>query len=191
MRPLNLTAFNEIIVEPMRNGIFASYDGGDQGIINTMLYGKLRLFGADFERHARLHPMYNVIARHAKHTEQKWRAKGSRVGNLTAGLLHFTRETRPWQIAPQVSNVTRAAEWARGCGSNLCKGLSRAGRFAAKNTTLSTRGSYVPPPSIGIHPLWETYCGLKNKTSVATRLSHNASTSRRHADWSQINDHID
>ena len=60
LRPLNLTAFNALVVDPIRAGLVSSYDSGDQGIISTLLYGPRRLFG---DAYMRIHPMYNVIAR--------------------------------------------------------------------------------------------------------------------------------
>ena len=165
LRPFNLSTFNALFVDPVRAGTVASYDSTDQGIINTLLY-KGRLFGPQHEHFARLHPMYNVIARHAKHTEHKWRLPNS-LPNLTAVLLHFTRETRPWQSPPQVNNVTRAAEWTYGCGRAVC------GSLMAKRLLLNEKKSwaaamegYKPPPSVGIHADWEPYCGLsRNSTS--------------------------
>ena len=155
LKPFNLTAYNALIVEPVSRGLVATYDSGDQGLITTMMYSsKHRLFG---DRYMRLHPSYNVIARHAKHTEMKW--GGGLPNNLTAALLHFTRETRPWQNAPQSNNVTRAAEWTFKCGPVVCKNLQVTKRKAAsavKNGTLSR-----DPIAVGVQAGWErTYCNL-------------------------------
>ena len=171
LRPFNLSTFNALFVDPVRAGTVASYDSTDQGIINTLLY-KGRLFGPQHEHFARLHPMYNVIARHAKHTEHKWRLPNS-LPNLTAVLLHFTRETRPWQGPPQVNNVTRAAEWAYGCGGAVCGGL--VGKRHILNGILSTvaRRGYTPPPAVGIHAAWETYCGLSSNSTSRNGTSRN------------------
>ena len=160
-----------MVVDPVRAGNVSSYDSTDQGVVNTLLY-KGRIYGAEHERFARLHPMYNVIARHAKHTELKWRAPGA---NLTAALLHFTRETRPWQIAPQLSNVTRAAEWARGCGPAVCGGLVGKRHLLNDKLQAAARG-YVPPPNVGIHAAWEPFCGLVPSNDT----SRNSTSSRGH-----------
>ena len=158
LRPLNLTAFNALIVDPIRAGAVFTYDSGDQGIISTLMYGPRRLFG---DAYLRLHPRYNVIARHAKHTEAKW----SRNRTLTAALLHFTRETRPWQGPPRPDNdnVTRAAEWSRACGPAVCMGLGGK-RFPQ---ALKAGGpGHALPPSIGIHPQWEVHCGWTQNNSA-------------------------
>lgn len=173
LQPFNLTAFNALIVDPIRAGAVATYDSGDQGILSTMLYGPRRLFGVNYERYARLHPLYNVIARHAKHTEQKWRAKGANIGLLSAALLHFTRETRPWQGAPHVNNVTRAAEWARGCGAVICNGLVEKRRALNNRSDAAARG-YMPPPSIGIHSAWEPHCRLVRNATTTLERNHSA-----------------
>ena len=178
LRPLNLTAFNTLIVEPVRAGLVSTYDSGDQGIISTLLYGPRRLFGDNYQR---LHPLYNVIARHAKHTEQKWKAPGQKA--LTSALLHFTRETRPWQISPRTDNVTRAAEWTRSCGPVVCMGLQ--GKRHNKTHARLVRNGYTPPTSIGIHAGWEAYCGFSNKSTTAGRNgthSHHADGHHHHVD---------
>lgn len=158
VNPLNQSAFHEQIVNPMRNGSVHTYDSGDQGIISTLLYGPARLFGDSYWR---LHPLYNVIARHAKHTEKHW-------GNtqLTAALLHFTRETRPWQTAPQQNNVTRVAEWTRTCGAVVCRGLS--GRQSGAG---GANAQHKTPVSIGIHEKWREYCGTGGDSLASASAS--------------------
>jgi len=156
LQPLNLSAFNELIVQPVSHGLVSTYDSGDQGIISTLMYGKARLFG---DAYMRLHPMYNVIARHAKHTEHKW---GGGAAVSGAALLHFTRETRPWQQLPQMNNVTRIAEWTLQCGDVLCYSLAGHRRKSAPNTIPNTTAhagaTHLPPPSIGLHPAWYGFC---------------------------------
>ena len=63
-QPLHPADFAQRVALPTLAGRMHSSDGTDQGIINTLIY-KERLFG---DAYMRLHPMYNVIARHAKHT---------------------------------------------------------------------------------------------------------------------------
>ena len=69
--PLGEAAWRERIVRPMRRREVASYDGGDQGAINTLLYGPAALYGAGLEGHMRLHPRYNVLGRTAKHAAKQ------------------------------------------------------------------------------------------------------------------------
>ena len=69
--PLGEAAWRERIVRPMRRRDVASYDGGDQGAINTLLYGPAALYGAGLEGHMRLHPRYNVLGRTAKHAAEQ------------------------------------------------------------------------------------------------------------------------
>lgn len=167
LQPLNLTAYNKLIVEPVSRGLVSTYDSGDQGIISTMMYStKWRLFG---DAYMRLHPRFNVIARHAKHTEQKWSGGPRGQSPITAALLHFTRETRPWQSAPRMDNVTRAAEWCLACGAVVCKSMRVAPRRGRRNASrLSFSGqegvhvgaTHTSPQGIGIHVAWEKYCGL-------------------------------
>ena len=118
----DVTTFNRAIVEPVVRGEVHSYDAGDQGIITSLTYGTWKAFG---DAYMRLHPMYNVIARHAKHTEKSWGG----VEHNTAAIMHFTRETRPWQGKPMEGAIMRSAEWQYGCGAGLCTFL-QAGRVA-------------------------------------------------------------
>lgn len=166
LTPMNLTAFNELVVEPVSAGKVFTYDGGDQGIINTLMYGPRKVFG---DRFMRLHPRYNVIARHAKHTETKWRHNGS----LTADLLHFTRETRPWQGVPRIDNVTRVAEWTKGCAGVVCSLLT--GRQHSSAGDEPVRPGYRPPSSISPHPAWEVFCGLSpsNNSLIPSWMNFN------------------
>ena len=168
LKPLSLAAFNEIIVDKVSTGTVRSYDSSDQGIINTMIY-KHRIVG---DAYMRLHPRYNVIARHAKHTEAKWMGGPS----LTAALLHFTRETRPWQGSPRYDNVTRAAEWTSSCGPLVCK-LMFNQRRNLKNVSRDDgrHQSFL----MGITSSWEPYCAIAN--SSQQRLANDShSTPRLH-----------
>ena len=162
LEPLNTTAFNELIVAPVRSGQVHSYDSGDQGIINTLMYER-RFFG---DAYMRLHPMYNVIARHAKHTELKWGAGTA----LSAALLHFTRETRPWQGPPQHNNVTRVAEWTTYCGPVVCKSMAVRRKIKpnvsyafniggnAGTANATNKPPKSQPKAIGVHEYWDDYC---------------------------------
>lgn len=185
LHPLNLSTFNEIIVRPISTGAVSSYDSGDQGMIGTLLYGKNRLFGDAYHR---LHPMYNVIARHAKHTEHKWGLGTSAAGTLSASLLHFTRETRPWQGAPRPKsdNVTRAAEWSNQCGAAMCDMLMKQ-RDAPRGR--SATATYTPPVSNVVNKLWYTYCGMAipNVTNTSHGL-HNHGHNRSVSSHDQEND---
>ena len=156
LKPLSLAAFNERIVGPVSTGTVGTYDSTDQGMINTMIY-KRRIFG---DAYMRLHPMYNVIARHAKHTEAKWGGTA-----LTAALLHFTRETRPWQNSPRYDNVTRLAEWTTHCGADVCK-LMFNRRSVFKN--VSRDGGQTLPVLVGITSHWEPYCNSSRGAGSAT-----------------------
>ena len=127
----------------------------------------------------RLHPMYNVIARHAKHTEGRW---GGTEHN-TAALMHFTRETRPWQGPPVNTTTLRPGEWMQGCGETLCDGLKLAASSLRRhhNTTIhaSYQGSRIAGQGfgakpdagaaaaahIGVHPAWFDACGLVERPS--------------------------
>ena len=152
LTPLNLTGFNELIVGPISRGEIQTYDMGDQGIITSLTYGSQRIFG---DAYMRLHPMYNVIARHAKHTEGHW---GGKERN-TAALMHFTRETRPWQQRPLNVSTLRAGEWMYGCQPVLCELLAPQPRQhlqTGESTLLSARA----PVNIGVHSEWYASCGL-------------------------------
>ena len=182
LQPLNISAFNEMIVRPVSSGATNSYDSGDQGMIGTLLY-KSRLFGDAYHR---LHPLYNVIARHAKHTEHHWGigSKEYPPGKLTAALLHFTRETRPWQGRPgsMTDNGTRAAEWSQKCGDSLCDLLSKQQRAPRARGTSAT---YKPPISNVVNRLWYPHCGLRvpNMTNSSSSLgSHHGHDFHAHAD---------
>lgn len=157
LTPLNLTAFNRYIVGPVARGEVHSYDHGDQGIISSLMYGSQQLFGSSYMR---LHPLYNVIARHAKHTETKW---GGREHN-TAAVMHFTRETRPWQNVPMMGKVIRGAEYQYQCGALLCDGV-RASRKGHHNHRSGTdpdayNATYRLPDSIGLHEAWYSFCNI-------------------------------
>lgn len=117
--PFNVTKFNRAVVDPVLSGEVHSYDSGDQGIITSLAYGAGKVFG---DAYMRLHPMYNVIARHAKHTEKSWGG----IEHNTAAIMHFTRETRPWQGPPMEGSVIRGAEWQYGCGKGLCTDFQAA-----------------------------------------------------------------
>jgi hypothetical protein len=170
LQPLNLTAFNTLIVGPVANGRISTYDGGDQGIITTLVYGKTRMFG---DSYMRLHPKYNVIARHAKHTEVKWGVYNQ--NKLSASLLHFTRETRPWQSGPRIDNVTRVAEWTTHCGHVVCRSLHhdklRRQERKAANVSKTTQmqlhegATHVAPPAIGISGAWDAFCNKSSRKS--------------------------
>ena len=150
LNPFNLTSFNDLIVGPVSRGEVQTYDAGDQGIITSLLYGDHKAFGSAYMR---LHPMYNVIARHAKHTEGRW---GGKEHN-TAAIMHFTRETRPWQNEPMQGSVIRAAEWQYGCGSALCDGL----RLQHKHH-MHSDSAYAPPPNIGVDERWYGFCAVNH-----------------------------
>ena len=118
LTPLSARAFNAELVRPMLNASIDTYDGSDQGILNTLLWGARRLWGA---RYAILHPRYNVIGSQAAHAAR---------GGLEAALVHHTGHSgRPW-----LRNVTRARasgtpmppraeEWHEGCGEFWSKEL--------------------------------------------------------------------
>ena len=158
LHPLNSTAFNEVVVGPVSKGHVATYDQGDQGIVNTLIYGPTRLFG---DKYVRLHPMYNVIARHAKHTERKWSTKAD---GPTAAMMHFTRETRPWQNPPvQENNVTRTSEWAQQCGAAACSAIDvpRLSWVAGANDSKASKPTIN---NLGIHQHWNEWCAIHNLT---------------------------
>ena len=148
LRPFSISEFNEIIVDPMRQGKIFSYDFGDQGILASLTYGPRQLFG---DNYMRLHPMYNVIARHAKHSELTW-GGGVVKHNLTAALMHFTRETRPWQLKPMGASdfKTRRGEYTRTCSPVVCR-LLEAG-------VATSRASSDRNPTHEIHPGWKAHC---------------------------------
>ena len=100
LSPFGLDRFNAEVVEPMRSHVVQSYDGADQGAINTLLYSR-RIFGEGF---ARLHARYNVIARYRSHSERYW------AGQPTAIVHHTGMSGRPW-----LTNYTVTSEWHRGC----------------------------------------------------------------------------
>ena len=136
--PLGEAAWRERIVRPMRRREVVSYDGGDQGAINTLLYGPAALYGTGLEAHMRLHPRYNVLGRTAKHASEA-------MGGMPPVLLHFTRETRPWQHPP-----ANGSEWYDGCAASVCavaRGVSSGGRIGrlgalhAEWRTLCSRGT--------------------------------------------------
>jgi len=98
--PLEEHVFREHVVAPMRNHSVASYDGTDQGAINTLLYSR-KLFGDAF---ARLHARYNVIARYRGHSQRYW-------GGMSAAIVHHTGLSgRPW-----LRNYSSSSEWHQGC----------------------------------------------------------------------------
>ena len=119
----------------MRRREVASYDGGDQGAINTLLHGPAALFGPGLEGHMRLHPRYNVLGRTAKHA-------AAAMGGTPPVLLHFTRETRPWQHPPQ-----NDSEWFGGCAASVCA-VARGGGGARAIGKLGA-----------LHGEWRTWCG--------------------------------
>ena len=100
LSPLGEAAFNEQLVRPIVAGAVHSYDGTDQGLISTLIYGSQRLFGED--GFARLHPKFNVIFRNARHTEMNWckpKVNATGLDCLTTMIWHFTGLTpggRPW-----------------------------------------------------------------------------------------------
>mmetsp|Transcript_18145 Transcript_18145/g.46433 ORF Transcript_18145/g.46433 Transcript_18145/m.46433 type:complete len:346 (+) Transcript_18145:56-1093(+) len=101
IRPLSLVAFNRYFVEPMRNLSIRSYDGTDQGIVNTLLYGTQKLWG---DRYAVLHPRYNVVAKDRHDSERRW-------GGLMSIVLHYTGLSgRPWH-----HNYTSKSIWHTAC----------------------------------------------------------------------------
>ena len=172
IHPFNLTAFNELIVAPVRHETVKSYDSGDQGLINSLIYGPLQLFGTSYMR---LHPMYNVIGRHARHTEQKLQVKNimsvqrglAAPRNITAHLQHFTRETRPWQVPPTLSNNTRYGEFAATCGPVVC--LSDHTPKSKLSKQQRDESGAMPPSDMGMHPTWLSYCNgsLRSQTAAS------------------------
>ena len=172
IHPFNLTAFNELIVAPVRHETVKSYDSGDQGLINSLIYGPLQLFGTSYMR---LHPMYNVIGRHARHTEQKLQVKNimsvqrglAAPRNITAHLQHFTRETRPWQVPPTLSNNTRYGEFAATCGPVVC--LSDHTPKSKLGKQQRDESGAMPPSDMGMHPTWLSYCNgsLRSQTAAS------------------------
>jgi len=104
--PLNLARFNAEVVGPLQHSSVQSYDGTDQGAINTLLYGAARIFG---DAYARLHARYNVIARHRSHSEVFW-------NGLPSALVHHTGKSgRPWQSSSNMS------EWHGGCATAVAR----------------------------------------------------------------------
>lgn len=169
LTPLNLTGFNALVVGPVSRGEVQTYDAGDQGLITSLTYGPQKLFG---DSYMRLHPMYNVIARHAKHTESKW---GGHEHN-TAALMHFTRETRPWQNPPVNATMLRPGEWLYGCGPTTCDGLhlaSQRRRHHNNATGTGSGGGSQAPIHIGVHAGWFTFCGLQapNQSHVTSSVA--------------------
>eukprot|EP00966_Prymnesium_polylepis_P297100 6864384-Prymnesium_polylepis.1 len=77
LTPLGLREFNERVVSPLRNRSVSSYDGTDQGALNTMLYKHL-VWGS---RYAILHPRFNVVARGLKSSESR---------TMKSAVVHFT-----------------------------------------------------------------------------------------------------
>ena len=111
IEPLNASDFEQRVVQPWRRGDVHSYDGSDQGAINSLLY-EFQLFNA--REQARLHPRYNAVARWARHAEQSW------GGQIRSAILHYTRESRPWLARPPAGNLTLSGQWVQGCGDGLC-----------------------------------------------------------------------
>lgn len=103
IRPRNLSSFNEEFVKPMRNESIASYDGTDQGVVNTLLHGRRRLWANNW---AVLHPRYNNVARLRLHAERHWR------GIPTAVVHHTGLSGRPWLTN---KSTLQYAEWHRSC----------------------------------------------------------------------------
>jgi len=99
LTPLGLREFNERVVSPLRNRSVSSYDGTDQGALNTMLYKHL-VWGS---RYAILHPCFNVVARGLKSSESR---------TTKSAVVHFTGLSgRPWH-----SSFRNSSEWHRSCG---------------------------------------------------------------------------
>ena len=108
VKPLNTTAFNAEFVEPMKRHAITTYDGGDQGIVNSLLHGPRKLWGAD--RWAVLHPRFNNVARGRLHSERAWK------GLPTSVLHHTGLSGRPWLLPVNRTIVSWPDEWyASGC----------------------------------------------------------------------------
>ena len=111
LRPLSGAAFERDVVQPMRSHVINTYDGGDQGIFNTLLYGERRQWG---DRWAVLHPRFNVIAHSRFHAERHW-------NGIESTVVHWTGMSgRPWNLTSRASEATKEAakEWREGCGAS-------------------------------------------------------------------------
>lgn len=108
LRPFSGATFERDVVQPMRSHVINTYDGGDQGIFNTLLYGERRQWG---DRWAVLHPRFNVIAHSRFHAERHW-------NGIESTVVHWTGMSgRPWNPTSRASEATKEAakEWREGC----------------------------------------------------------------------------
>ena len=135
---------------PIQANAVRSRDGGDQGAINQLLYAR-KLWG---ERHTVLHSRYNALARVRALRPHEW-------ASWDPAVVHFSRETKPWQLADPKSNRSRYVsgkggplqrEWHAACGAPTT-GLPAAvaGRRAAQlgeaTQTLPAMRGASPSPS--------------------------------------------
>ena len=77
-------------------------------------------------------------------------------------LLHFTRETRPWQHPPR-----NGSEWFGGCAASVCAAARGVGSAAAAraDSTRSVGDSVGGSGRIGrlgaLHPEWRALCAAR------------------------------
>ena len=166
--PLPPPQFAARVVAPVGRGEVLSYDGGDQGAINTLLYDGRHAVWRDGL--ARLHPAYNVLARTQKHSARS-------MGGIPPKLVHYTRESRPWQhrIDPSDAN---GSEWLRACAASVCTAedatapadaaaaaataavpLSGVGKLARGGKRAGSKdASAVLKARMGLAAGWHEYC---------------------------------
>ena len=71
------------------------------------------------------------------------------MGGMPPVLLHYTRETRPWQHPP-----LNGSEWFGGCAASVCAASSAVARAGV--------GSGVRIGRLGtLHPEWRTLCSSR------------------------------
>jgi len=116
--PWNVSAFNSEVVLPVTRGDLGSRDGGDQGVLNSLVYGR-QAFG---EAWALLPSAYNALARVHQLRPKQW-------AQWSPAIVHFSRETKPWKFDARQQNhsgrfvstghIKGSAlreEWVHACG---------------------------------------------------------------------------
>ena len=82
------------------------------------------------------------------------------MGGMPPVLLHFTRETRPWQHPP-----LNGSEWFGGCAASVCAVVNARGSHAGRGSTVgsgvrgSGSGAALRIGRLGaLHAEWRTLC---------------------------------
>ena len=109
--PLNRTAFLHRVVQPTRCHRAPSRDGGDQGVLNSLVHG-LGAMGPDVRV---LPSVYNGVQRVASLRPRTW-------ARWDPALVHFVGHPKPWseearaQAREPGTGFPREREWQRMCG---------------------------------------------------------------------------